>query len=115
MKKKAMLVTIVLLSLATFVYGQVSKKYTFSYDPSGNRILRSHDIITQEISLKTGWNIFSANVLPEDRNLKNMLQPLIDANYLIKVMDETGKSIENLGIYGGWVNNIGDIQATEGY
>lgn len=112
MKKKAMMVIIVLLSLAPFVYGQVIKEYTFDYDPSGNRILRFR-YITQEISLKTGWNIFSANVLPENRDLLSIMQPIIDT--LIKVQDETGKSIENLGIYGGWVNNIGNIQATEGY
>lgn len=115
MKKKATMVIIVLLSVASIGFGQVNKKYIFSYDPSGNRILRTHDIIIQEISLTTGWNIFSANVLPEDRNLKNMLQSLINANYLLKVMDESGKVIENWGIYGGWVNNIGDILSTEGY
>ncbi len=68
-----------------------------------------------QIALNTGWNIFSAPVLPDDSNLKNILQPLIDAGLLKKVMDESGNAIEDWGIYGGWKNIIGDMQRAEGY
>ncbi len=64
-----LLAFIVLLSLAPSGFTQVVKEYTFNYDNSGNRTIRMHETTTQKISLKTGWNIFSANVLPIDRDL----------------------------------------------
>ncbi|MDP3915996.1 MAG: hypothetical protein Q8R96_19890 [Bacteroidota bacterium] len=70
---------------------------------------------TQNINLLNGWNIFSANVLPEVRDMMPIVQPLINAGQLVKVMDEAGNAIEDFGTFGGWVNNIGNIQATEGY
>ena len=70
---------------------------------------------TVTINLKTGWNIFSSPVMPADKNLKNILQPLIIAGQLKKVMDETGNVIEDWGSFGGWQNKIGDIKSTEGY
>jgi hypothetical protein len=69
----------------------------------------------QEISLGVGWNIFSANLAPNDSNLMNILQPLINAGKLKKVMDEAGNAIEDRGIFGGWTNGIGNIKTTEGY
>ena len=70
---------------------------------------------TQLISLNIGWNIISANVVPANLNLKAIFQPTIDTGKLKKVMDETGKTIENFGAFGGWKNNIGNLTATEGY
>jgi len=113
MKKKAMMIIIVLLSISSIGYGQVNKKFTFGYNNSGDRISRNYVPITQDISLTTGWNIFSANVLPEDVDMLVVMQPIIDT--LIKVQDELGNSLEDWGIFGGWTNNIGDILATEGY
>jgi hypothetical protein len=69
----------------------------------------------QEISFGVGWNIFSANLAPNDSNLMNILQPLINAGKLKKVMDEAGNAIEDRGIFGGWTNGIGNIKTTEGY
>jgi len=44
----------------------------------------------------------------------SVIQTLIDQNKLVKVQDETGKSIEKLkGI--GWVNNIGNFIPGKGY
>jgi hypothetical protein len=71
--------------------------------------------VIQEIILISGWNIISANVVPSNLNLKDLFQKLIDAGKLKKVMDETGKSLENFGILGGWKNNIGDLLQTKGY
>jgi hypothetical protein len=69
-----------------------------------------------QLSFGTGWNIFSSPLMPDDKNLKNILQPLIDAGLLKKVMDEEGHIIEDWGVTnGGWKNTIGDIQNTEGY
>jgi len=71
--------------------------------------------VTQNIGLSAGWNIVSANVTPANLNLKDIFQPLIDAGKLQKVMDETGKTIENFGTFGGWKNNIGNLNSTKGY
>jgi len=68
-----------------------------------------------QITLNTGWNIISANVVPTNLNLKDIFQPLIDAGKLKKVMDEAGKTLENLGAFGGWKNNIGSLNSTKGY
>jgi len=71
--------------------------------------------VAQDIALNIGWNIISANVIPQDLNLKNIFQPLIDAGKLKKVMDEAGKTIENFGAFGGWKNNIGNLNSIKGY
>ncbi len=68
------------------------------------------------LSLTAGWNIFSSTVMPNDSNLKNILQPLITTGVLKKVMDERGKVIEDYGASnGGWQNFIGNMKSTEGY
>jgi hypothetical protein len=69
----------------------------------------------QEIILNNGWNIFSSYVTPVNPNLKDVFQLLIDAGKLKKVMDETGKTIENFGAFGGWKNNIGNLNSSKGY
>ncbi len=87
--------------------GVPSQTITITQDASSN--------ISQSIVLNTGWNIISANVVPTNLNLKDIFQPLIDAGKLKKVMDETGKTIENLGAFGGWRNNISNLNITKGY
>ena len=62
-----------------------------------------------------GWNILSAPVIPDSADMKAVFQSLIDHNSLIKIQDESGNSLENWGFFGGWQNNIGDINPTEGY
>jgi len=44
-----------------------------------------------------------------------LLEPLILSGQLVKVQDEKGRSIEDLGTLGGWTNMIGDLSAEEGY
>ncbi len=69
----------------------------------------------QSISLIAGWNIISSGVIPVNLNIKALFQPIIDAGNLKKVMDESGKALENFGIFGGWKNNIGDMTIGRGY
>ena len=69
----------------------------------------------QSIALSLGWNIFSSNVIPTNLNMKDIFQTMITAGKLIKVMDESGKTLENTGVFGGWKNNIGILLQTEGY
>ncbi len=70
----------------------------------------------QTISFVKGWNIFSANVLPLNSDMKSLFQSsLIDNGLLIKIQDQKGNSMEDWGIYGGWKNNIGNLLLSEGY
>jgi hypothetical protein len=74
--------------------------------------------ITQCIDLVAGWNLVSARVVPENTDMLNVVQPLIDENILFKVLDEAGGSIFHLPVpppNGQWTNSIGDLEATEGY
>ncbi len=70
--------------------------------------------ITHSIPLTNGWNNMSFNVSPVDSNMLSIVQPLIEAEELVKVIDETGGIIQDIpGI--GWVNTIGNMTNTEGY
>ena len=87
-----------------------------SFTPLGTAIAEVFFIstITQTIALNTGWNIMSFYVAPDDMNLLNILQPLINSNELTKVINETGGFIQYIpGI--GWMNTIGNMANTEGY
>ena len=74
-----------------------------------------NSLLNHDIALNVGWNIISTNVVPTNVNLKDIFQPHIDSGKLKKVMDESGKTVENFGIFGGWKNNIGNLLPTEGY
>ncbi len=66
-----------------------------------------------DIPLYTGWNIMS---YPCDVSQVaiTILQPLIDAGYLVKVLSESGGIIQNIpGV--GWINTIVNFIPGEGY
>jgi hypothetical protein len=67
-----------------------------------------------DITLKAGWNIMGYP-LTQVLDGKVMVKQLIDRTTLIKVQDESGKAIEDYGIFGGWTNNIGNFKPGEGY
>jgi|GEM_PF-2846127 len=67
-----------------------------------------------DIPLQAGWNIISYPSTTA-QNAMALVQKLIDAGSLIKVLDESGKTIENFGIFGGWKNNIGNFVPGKGY
>jgi hypothetical protein len=71
-------------------------------------------VLPYNIPLKIGWNIIS---FPKQSVANGMavVQQLIDRGTLIKVQGESGYSIENWGIFGGWQNTIGDFVPGEGY
>ena len=70
---------------------------------------------SQKIYLRQGWNIVSSALKPDSADLKFLFQKLLNTGSLVKVQDEGGNSFEDLGINGGWQNNIGTISVTEGY
>ena len=67
-----------------------------------------------DIPLIKGWNIISYPCTTLQDGIA-LVQKLIDSGKLIKVMDESGKTIENFGIFGGWTNNIGNFIPGKGY
>ena len=67
-----------------------------------------------DIPLTDGWNIMSYPV-SANQDALSLLQPLISAGQLIKVQDEAGNAIEDLGAPIGWINNIGEFKSGEGY
>jgi hypothetical protein len=79
------------------------------------KVVKKVVIKSQILIFNTGWNIFSINVLPEDTDIKTLFMSLINEGKLIKIQDETGNSLEDLGVFGGWTNSIGNIALTEGY
>lgn len=67
-----------------------------------------------DIQLISGWNIISFPYT-ESTNAMNVVQSLIDQGKLVKVQDETGHTIENWGLYGGWQNTIGNLIPGKAY
>nr|NQU90329.1 agmatine deiminase family protein [Bacteroidota bacterium] len=73
---------------------------------------------SQMLELQAGWNMMSFRVQPENWNMLDIVQPLIDNDVLYKVMNETGGTIFHLPFpppNGQWSNTIGDMANTEGY
>jgi hypothetical protein len=66
------------------------------------------------IPLKSGWNIIGFP-LQSEADAKAVVQQLINRGTLIKVQDELGNAIEDFGLFGGWVNNIGNFKPCNGY
>ena len=73
--------------------------------------------VTQSIDLGEGWNIFSSSVMPDNPDMLEIVQPIIDEDLLYKVIDENGGNIFFLPFPapGQWNNSIGEIAETEGY
>ncbi|HAH25368.1 MAG TPA: hypothetical protein DCL77_16700 [Prolixibacteraceae bacterium] len=66
------------------------------------------------IILNKGWNIISYPTASA-QDAKVLLQTCIDEGRLNKVMDESGKTLENFGAFGGWKNSIGNFTPSHGY
>jgi hypothetical protein len=65
------------------------------------------------IPLQSGWNMMGYP-LQQEQDAITDIQPLIDNNYLIKVISQTGGLIQNIpGV--GWMNTIGKFTPGEGY
>jgi len=92
-----------------------------AYDISGNTSDYSISINATPSSMKyqntqltEGWNLISFNVSPENKQMDDMLQPLIDSAYLIKAIDENGNFVQEIPGT-GWLNTIGEMKNEEGY
>ncbi len=67
-----------------------------------------------EIPLRTGWNLLG---YPQTESFDGMeiVKSLINRETLVKVQDDTGNSIENWKLFGGWQNFIGNFSPGKGY
>lgn len=90
---------------------------TGKFVPGGTAVVEiiSYTEYTQTIQLLKGYNMISTTVMASNPDVSVVTEPLCKENELIKVQDESGNSFENWGTFGGWVNNLGSIQKTEGY
>ena len=91
-----------------------------NFVPSGTSVVaiaseQENQIVSQSITLEKGWNIFSSNLLPEALGMDTVQEKIQSMGYLIKVQDEVGNTYERQNAKDGWINNIGEIQRTEGY
>lgn len=102
------------LQLQNVVLSDVNSRNVVSgYFDGSLQVLEGRD--SQTLVFRKGWNLFSLNLYPDSLDLMQIIQPLIDRGTVIKVQNEKGLAIENQGIFGGWKNNIGDINLEEGY
>lgn len=67
------------------------------------------------LRLMTGWNLFSLPYLPGNAEMKELFQPLIDNGMLVKIQNQAGNPLEDLGVLGGWSDHIGEVSQAEGY
>lgn len=70
---------------------------------------------TQLFDLNFGWNIISAWITPTNPDIQTIFQELINAGKLVKIIDESGKTLEDFGTFGGWKNDIGNLSNEKGY
>ena len=77
--------------------------------------IEGYTSMAQEIALKEGWNLFSLNVMPENINMVQVVQSLIDTRSLVNIQNESGNAIEYISGTSTLINNIGNWGPTEGY
>ena len=87
------------------------------YSPAATAVVEiaSYNVITQSIELLKGYNMISTYVSVQNPNVSAVTKSLQDQGSLIKMQDETGNSLENWGNFGGWINQLGSMEETEGY
>jgi hypothetical protein len=97
--------------IGTFV---MSEGYYVKVNTACNLVMRGEFLtLPLTINLQLGWNTISYPYLTP-QNAMTILQPLINANVLVKVLDESSATILKNGL-GVWVNNIGNFETGEGY
>jgi hypothetical protein len=77
--------------------------------------LPEEQLITQSIQLKTGWNIFSSFIEPTYESMDSIMKNLQLNKDLSYVQDKVCNTYEKCPITYNWINNIGNLQKSEGY
>ncbi len=76
------------------------------------------ELQTQTIQLEKGWNVFSTWLNPTHATMDSVMKSLADGGELVIVEDEVPNTFEKMSLKTTeevWVNNIGNVQKTEGY
>lgn len=69
---------------------------------------------TQTIDLRLGWNLVSSHLWPSDTDMMAVFSGLMTAGYLMKVQDESARTLVKIPA-GGWANNLNSWDIREGY
>jgi hypothetical protein len=76
------------------------------------------ELQTQTIELEKGWNVFSTYLNPMNASMDSVMKSLADGGELVIVEDEVPNTYEKMSLKSTgdvWINNIGNVQKTEGY
>ena len=105
--------------------GNISANYPYqeydeNYTSQGTAFVELSNTasISQTIALQSGWNMVSFMVEPDNMDMLDIVQPLIDQELFYKILDENGGSVFHLPFpppSGQWSNTIGDMACTDGY
>lgn len=95
-------------------YTGVQRYYEFKDEGLSIRCVRDAPD-TLSLHLIPRWNLFAVNVIPDNPDLKLLFDTLISQGELVRIVDESGNTLEDKGEPEGWRNNIGNISFTEGY
>ena len=98
--------------------GEIQNTKGYQFRVANNcqfQITGRHVSLPLDIQLRSGWNIISFPSTESACPVTYVLKSLMDQNKLVKVQDESGNSIENWGMFGGWVNTIGNLIPGKAY
>ncbi len=106
-----------LAKTVTYRNNKTSWLTTGRYSPGETSVIEivSYAENTQTIELKKGYNLMSTYIIAQNPNVSLITKSLVEQGNLIKMQDESDNSLEKSGSLGGWINNLGTIEKTEGY
>lgn len=101
------------VSVVTFPFDPVNAYENFEPLATNFVTLKANNTVDQVVDFTTGWNMISFAVELEDMGMMNIMNPLVENETLVKMIDENGNIIEEMPW--GWVDNIVEMMLTEGY
>jgi hypothetical protein len=90
---------------------------TGHFSPGATSVVEivSYTEYSQTIQLIKGTNLLSTYIIPASTNMVSVMKPLIDKGVLVSVTNELSKTLTYSTTTKTWVNNIGNLDQTEGY
>jgi CubicO group peptidase (beta-lactamase class C family) len=96
-------------------YGYIEEEFANNFlallSTTGPDTLHCHTSNTQNISLESGYQFVSTNIIPDEPDMSVICNKIL--NNLDFVRNSTGNMLRKIGP--NWVNNIGNWITTEGY
>jgi len=99
----------------TFIGGSYSFIMIGDHVENQNNIQSEPQLEIQSINLNKGWNMFSTYLTPVELSMDNILKVLRENGSLIKVVDEEENEYKFDSSSQKWINNIGNLNVSEGY